>query len=180
MREPWHPKPTVSLAVNAFMRPERLYNHSFFNILKEWSVMKNLKKTETAVILLTLLCLFFTAGYFVGRGTAVSPVNIDKLPSVSKSGLTEGSSASEGSSGTGNDLSVSGASDTTGNRAEININTASLAELVELPGIGDVIAQRIIDYRASIGGFKRIDQIQSVKGIGEKIYGGIKDLITVG
>lgn len=63
---------------------------------------------------------------------------------------------------------------------KININTASLAELQKLPRIGPEIAQRIIDFRKEHGKFKKIEEIMKVKGIGEKLFEGIKDQITVG
>ncbi len=62
----------------------------------------------------------------------------------------------------------------------VDINTATLAELDSLPGIGPVTAQAIIDYRNQNGIFKRIQDIDNVPGIGPTIYGRIKDLITVG
>lgn len=142
--------------------------------------MKNLKKAEIAVILVTLLCLMFTAGFFIGRSTARSPVTIDRLSSVSGAEASSGAAATEDNPGADGVLPVSGTAESPGNNARININTATLAELVSLPGIGEVIAQKIIDYRAEIGGFKNIEQIQGVKGIGEKKFGSIKDLITVG
>lgn len=61
----------------------------------------------------------------------------------------------------------------------ININTASLAELDTLPGIGPSTAQAIFDYRQEKGNFERIDQITNVSGIGPATYDRIKDLITV-
>jgi len=65
-------------------------------------------------------------------------------------------------------------------KAKVNINTASAAELGTLPRIGPAIAQRIIDFRTKNGAFKRIEEIMKVQGIGEKVYEGLKDLITVG
>jgi competence protein ComEA len=64
--------------------------------------------------------------------------------------------------------------------AKININTATLAELDTLPRIGPAIAQRIIDYRTVNGPFRRIEDIQNVRGIGPATFEQIKDLITVG
>lgn len=61
---------------------------------------------------------------------------------------------------------------------KININTCTKEELITLPGIGEVIAGRIVDYR-SANQFKNIDDIKSVSGIGDKKFEGIKELITV-
>jgi competence protein ComEA len=61
----------------------------------------------------------------------------------------------------------------------INLNTATLAELDSLPGIGPAIAQRIIEYRETAGGFKSIDQITEVSGVGDATLAKIKDLVTV-
>jgi competence protein ComEA len=61
----------------------------------------------------------------------------------------------------------------------ININTAALEELDELPDIGPVIAQRIIDYRTANGLFMAIEEIVKVQGIGQVTFEKIKDLITI-
>ncbi|MCL1823906.1 MAG: ComEA family DNA-binding protein [Oscillospiraceae bacterium] len=61
----------------------------------------------------------------------------------------------------------------------ININTASLDELTSLTGIGEVIGQRIIDYRENSGAFRSKEEIMEVSGIGEKVFEGIKNRITV-
>lgn len=61
----------------------------------------------------------------------------------------------------------------------ININTATLEELDQLPGIGPVIAQRIIDYRQANGPFPTREAIMDVPGIGEATFEKLKDLITV-
>ena len=61
----------------------------------------------------------------------------------------------------------------------ININTAPLDVLVELPGIGEVKAQAIIDYRTEHGPFATLEAIQQVSGIGPATYEKLKDLITI-
>ncbi|HAT4338754.1 TPA: competence protein ComE [Clostridium perfringens] len=61
----------------------------------------------------------------------------------------------------------------------ININTASKETLMTLNGIGESKAQAIIDYRDEIGGFKSIDDITNVSGIGEKTLEKIKDKISI-
>ena len=62
----------------------------------------------------------------------------------------------------------------------IDINTASLTELMELPDIGEVLAQRIIDHRTENGPFATIEDIMNVHGISDKRFEKIKDLIYIG
>lgn len=61
----------------------------------------------------------------------------------------------------------------------ININSADEAALDTLPGIGPAKAKAIIDYRAASGGFKSIEEIKEVKGIGDVTYEKLKDQITI-
>ena len=61
----------------------------------------------------------------------------------------------------------------------ININTASKSELMQIPGIGESKAERIISYRENHGRFGSAEEIQNVSGIGSGIYEGLKDYITV-
>ncbi len=60
----------------------------------------------------------------------------------------------------------------------ININTASEDSLMSLPGIGEVYAKRIIEYR-NAKRFNSIEEIKNIQGIGDKTFDKLKDLITI-
>ena len=61
----------------------------------------------------------------------------------------------------------------------LDLNTATAEELQELPGIGEVIAQRIIDYRELCGRFLDPEQLMEVDGIGQAKYEKLRELVTV-
>lgn len=84
----------------------------------------------------------------------------------------------KGSGGTEDIESAGAAEPMAADNGLVNINAASADELKTLNGIGDVMAERIIQYR-TVKPFKSIEDIMSVDGIGSKIYEKIKDRITV-
>ncbi|SCE96181.1 competence protein ComEA [Micromonospora chokoriensis] len=61
----------------------------------------------------------------------------------------------------------------------LNLNTATLAQLDALPGVGPVLAQRILAHRDQHGGFKSVGDLRQVDGIGDARYEQLKDLVTV-
>ena len=63
---------------------------------------------------------------------------------------------------------------------KVNINTATVEELVTLPGVGDSVAKNIVEHREKNGNFKTTEDLKNVKGIGEKKFEKMKDLVTVG
>ncbi len=68
---------------------------------------------------------------------------------------------------------------TTVGSGKININQASLKELTKLNGIGDALAERIVEYRQQQGSFKSIEEIKKVSGIGDKKFEQIKGYISI-
>ena len=64
--------------------------------------------------------------------------------------------------------------------APVNLNTATAEQLATIPGVGPKMAERIIDYRQKNGGFKKIEDLMNVSGVGEKSFLKMKPLITVG
>ena len=64
--------------------------------------------------------------------------------------------------------------------APVDVNSAGLEALIDLPGIGRSTAQRIIDYRKEHGPFKTVDELLNVRGIGEKSLARFRDRVTIG
>jgi competence protein ComEA len=64
--------------------------------------------------------------------------------------------------------------------APINLNTATVAQLETLPGIGARTAQLIVEHRQKNGNFKKVEELMNIKGIGEKSFLKIKPMVTVG
>jgi comEA protein len=104
----------------------------------------------------------------------INDLNKDLAEAKAQTPLVETQTYTQKKSSSGE---VAGASDE--RSGIINVNTASLSQLDSLPGIGPAYAQRIIDYRSSNGGFKAIEELKNVKGIGDKTFDKFKDLITI-
>ena len=62
----------------------------------------------------------------------------------------------------------------------VNLNSATVPQLEALPGIGRSTAERIVEYRQKSGGFKKVEDLMNVQGIGEKSFLKLKPLVTVG
>ena len=162
-----------------------------------------LRRLELVIIGLTLAFACFMGGFFTGRSW--SAVNIVAVATQNDESVGFGISVlpSETSSQDNNNTPAAPVtpaeestppppantasdqpSETVGAPREgdgkININLASQTELTDLPGIGNVLASRIVDYRRQNGDFLRIEDIRNVSGIGEKRFEAIQDRITVG
>jgi competence protein ComEA len=63
---------------------------------------------------------------------------------------------------------------------KVNLNTATVSQLEDLPGIGPALAARIVDHRQKNGAFKSVEDLMAVKGIGEKNFAKIQGFLSVG
>lgn len=104
---------------------------------------------------------------------------IQLTPAESNITVIEKESASDTVSGEPSEVSTAAESDSDTDDGRININTATAHELRKIDGIGEVKAYAIIEYRDEHGGFKSVDELVNVSGIGEKTVEKIRDMITV-
>ena len=72
-----------------------------------------------------------------------------------------------------------GAGTTGAGSGPVNLNTASLEQLQTLPGVGPVLAQHVLDWRAAHGAFRSIEQLNDVPGIGGVKFAALKSLVAV-
>ena len=110
---------------------------------------------NTAFVWMMAICIAFFAfagGFFLGRNVNHTNVQHGNKPAATQS--------ADGS--------------------KLNINTATAAQLQDLPGVGPVLAERIVAYRQENGAFTTIEQLLLVEGVGETLLESIADHITAG
>ena len=128
-------------------------------------------------ILVAVTCVFaaFLGGFYIGRKTNRAPVHIYQITPAAEAQEEE-------------DITVETTEETAEEATEetapavvfpLNINTATVPELDALPGIGPVLAQRIIDYRTAHGNYKAVEELLKINGIGDAKLMEILELITV-
>ncbi len=76
-------------------------------------------------------------------------------------------------------LAVGASPGDAGGKGQININTATVEELLQLPRVGQKVAERIVLYRKENGKFKTVEDLKTVRGIGEKVFEKIQPMVCV-
>ncbi len=139
------------------------------------------KQRQSVLLAITLLFVGFTLGFFLGR----TRTGGDVILSVRASAVTQPREAKPETVPAETHIAEP-AQTALPSETEptitfpININTAGEAELMALPGIGEVLAGRILAYRETFGDFSHPEELMNVKGIGEKRLEAIIELITTG
>ncbi|MDQ5984201.1 MAG: hypothetical protein RUMPE_01241 [Eubacteriales bacterium SKADARSKE-1] len=132
-----------------------------------------MKKDYSPEKILIIIALVLFAGITFYNAFFIPEVSVPTIIYVDKD-----NSESENSQST--DSSSDSSSSSSSNSSKTNINTATESELSSnLPGIGTVLAKKIVEYRQYNGNFASIEEIKNVSGIGDKLFESIKDLICV-
>ncbi len=124
-----------------------------------------LSKAQWIFLSVTAFFITFTFAFFIGRSSVHAVISTERVPPMQEAApesVQEAAPRSEAVSQT-----------------RLNINTAQLSELEALPGIGSVLAERIVRFREENGAFISVEQLMDVEGIGEVKYQNVEALICV-
>lgn len=119
-----------------------------------------MKKASLILVIVTLVFIAFSGGFFLGRNFNHSKVSVSSFLPTEMAETTPPTGPSE--------------------PLLVDLNSASKEDLIKLPGIGEVLAQHIIDYRTENGPFQHVSDLANVNGIGDKKLEAILEFITVG
>ena len=97
---------------------------------------------------------------------------VPPAPGAGSGGITGGGGGGSGGGGTGGGAGGGAA-------AAVSLNTADLSALDSLPGVGPVLAQRILDWRAEYGRFTSVDELGEVSGIGDKLLAQLRPRVAL-
>ena len=128
-----------------------------------------MKKATYVLLGLSGVFLAFVIGIFIGRNSVSGVLIIPEQPAAQEQHTLEDAQSTD-----------SAQAETSKEGGKVNINTASVSLLQTLPNIGEVLAQRIVDYRNENGSFTAIEDLMLVEGIGEGRLEQIREYITVG
>lgn len=123
-----------------------------------------MKKAGLIMVLVTLVFSAFAVGFFIGRSVNNGSIQVSSIPTVPPTQTP----------------SIATSPTETQVQFPLDINTATVDELMTLPGIGATLAQRIVDYRSENGAFESLSDLLNVDDIGQTRLENILDYITIG
>ena len=136
-----------------------------------------MKKPWLFVLLLfTGMLASFTTGFFIGRNANDQVIFVEKINTTTTTAPSTTAPITTDPPETTEEPTVSPAMTADG---KIDLNLATMDDLVSLPGIGDGLAQLILKYRESHGPFTSVDELLNISGIGEKKLEALRDYVTV-
>lgn len=131
-----------------------------------------MKKPQIPILFaITLVFAAFTLGFFLGRNQNHGEVLLSVPVEVTAQRTEATTAAAEETTSPSPEETIS---------FPIDLNTATKEELMALPGIGEVYAQRILDYRQAHGDLETVEDLLNIEGIGSKRLEAILDLVTIG
>ena len=139
--------------------------------------MRTPNKQTVLLLAAGVLAVVFSLGFFAGRNTVTYEVSAQTGRANAQT--AQAVTAPEEKTQTNIEAAAVGKADEAAVSYPIDLNTATLEELMTLPQIGEKLAQRILDYRAEYGSFSAPEQLMDVDGIGEATFEGLRELVRV-
>ena len=143
-------------------------------------------KTEMLLFIITAMFASFCLGHYFGRRQETGTVTVTRSRTSAaqedefRTSTTQTEPReTERTAETVPESELSATESQSAADGKVNLNTATVEELMTLPGIGEALANRIVEYREIYGAFGSVDELDAVSGIGTKRIEAIREFVTV-